>query len=158
MGNTLQQYAYDIDGHQVENILQYGWTNNTWRGGSKDNYQFDENGKTVFEAHYTWNNLIEQWTGTYKYLYTYYISGNIETKIAQIYSSNSWVNNIKEVYDESTANMIEQYSWINMTWQINVANVYLSGSSSIKMSTNITYTPSATIATYEKTTNYYNNE
>ncbi len=170
IGDYSWLYDYDGAGHTILTVHLYAWQNNNWRAGSKDSTAYDAAGRVVLTESYSWNGSAGVWSNTFKYLTTYGANGLRETYISMVNDgSNHWVNSRKEEYTYSGTVQIEKntYTWVSGQWLLSAVDALLdpavygtntNGTPYAKTSTNITYNLDGSIVSYEKTTNYYNNE
>ena len=179
-GKHRYEYTYAAD-----NVTQIGRTNyynyNTtcgWdgytNGGSSYLISLDELGRTLTNTQYLWNSTSCSWDNFVQNIYTYDASGNVIVNIilhgpgysdynsALDTDNDNWVyySKTEMEYIGSHVNKQTDYYWSGSEWIPSRLDetTYVAGTSNVKTTTSITYNTDGTIATYEKTTNYYNTE
>ena len=132
-GLSKVETVYDATGTGVLYTLDYRWDGNSdaWMPSSKSTSIKDEAGRTTEQISQSYNAGTDTWQNTYRYEYAYHGS---ET------SKNNY------------------YKWFNGEWTLITQSEKTYGENGLVKTSISSSWSDGSIVSYEKTTNYYNNE
>ncbi len=161
LGEYLYEYEYAADNTTlIGNAIYYRGSGScsTWRGSSYMTWSYNNSGNEIERIVYQWNNSECKWEYSVKYNYEY-ANTTLMSTYTYTWSSalNDWVITTLNTKTTDGKEMSTSYSSNGIMTSYRETS-YVAGTSNVKTTTSITYNTDGTIATYEKTTNYYNTE
>lgn len=117
INESIENRTYDALGNMSTQQWQ-AWTGNDWVNSSRSLYTYDDNRKILTHTEQTWNSAAGNWTNFRRTTNTWTASGFHLTMLQEIFSDNSWTNQVFELYVWQNSNLVqaERQHWTNGNW------------------------------------------
>ena len=161
-GMYYNEYLYDAFGNKIV-TTNYIWNVSKWKGLSKVETVYDATGTNVlYTIDYSWDSTSDTWYRSSKSTSIKDETGKMTEQIYQTYDSetDTWLNTYKYeyAYHGSETSKNNYYKWFNGDWTFITQSEKTFTENGLVKTVISSHWQDGSIVSYEKTTNYYNNE